>query len=295
MGMERVRLGRRGIVVSRLGFGTGTAHPGGRISQALMEPAELAELLVYALERGVNFWDTALQYGTHRHVREALKRVRRSEVVITTKLITARRGETAAALHKALRELGTDYVDFCLVHGVRTKRELENRRGALEALQRLREEGKTRAVGLSSHGLSALKAAADEPELDAVWARINAAGLCMDACRLGLYDQVASVAWLKKVVKRVVPKRVRGAIRPGPDRDRLDGAARAAVEETLRSIHGGGKGVVGMKVLGEGALAGEARRSLEYVRNLPFVDALVVGMQTRQEVDDNCRTVNAAP
>lgn len=83
--MEKVKLGRTSIKVSKLGFGTGTAHPSGCCSQALMDKKEMAALLLYAFEHGVNFWDTAFQYGTHRHIREALRHVRRQDVVIATK------------------------------------------------------------------------------------------------------------------------------------------------------------------------------------------------------------------
>jgi len=71
--------------------GNWDCHPSGYCAQALMNEneKELAELLLYAFELGINFWDTAFQYGTYPHIREALKHINRSDVVITTKFITS--------------------------------------------------------------------------------------------------------------------------------------------------------------------------------------------------------------
>lgn len=288
-GMKRTLLGRTGIEVSRLGFGTGTAHPGGRTAQSLMSPGDLAGLLRHGLELGINFWDTALAYGTHRHVREALRDIRRDEVVIATKLITSERKETEEALRRSLQELGSDYVDICLVHGVRTAGELKRREGALESLAEAKWKGKVRAVGLSSHGLGALRAAASLGGIDVVWGRVNIAGLCMDSCEPRLYDRMASVPWLNKAVKKAVPARIRAAIRPGPEEEAVGESGREDVESALGELHRRSVGVVGMKVLAEGALRERVDEAVGYVRSLPFVHAFIIGMTTREEVERNSR------
>ena len=289
--MEKVKLGRTGIEVSKLGIGTGTAHPSGHCTQALMSKNELADLLVFAFEQGVNFWDTAFQYGTHSHVKEALKQVKRSDIVITTKLITSGKKDTIRDFNTSLRELGVDYLDVCLVHGVRTERELKSRRGALDALLEFKGQGKVRAVGLSSHGLSAMKAVLKTPEIDVVWARINFAGLGMDVSRLGLYDQLASISWLKKSAK-LLPAKIRSAVRPATETQMISMYDRKEVENTLRMIHSQSKGVVGMKVLSEGQLRGNAQKAVKYVTDLPFVDSFIIGMLNKKEIEENCRTVN---
>jgi len=291
--MDKVKLGRTGIKVSKLGFGMGTAHPSGCCSQALIDKKEMAELLLYAFERGVNFWDTAFQYGTHGHIREALRQVRRQDVVIATKLVSSHAKDTNKIFRTSLKELGVDYVDVCLMHGVRTKRELLYKRGALNELLKYKKEGKVRAVGLSSHGLSALKAAAEVPEIDVVWARINLAGLCMDAARLGLYNQLASVSWLKKLKNELLPKNLTAFLRPKIDADSLSEKNRKEVEETLKVIHSQTKGVVGMKVLAEGHLGENAYESIRYVRNLPFIDSFLIGMLSKDEISENCRRLES--
>lgn len=291
--MEKVRLGRTGIEVSKLGFGTGSAHPSGRCAQAIMKKEELAALLIYAFEHGINFWDTAYQYETYPHIREALKGVRRSDVVIATKLISSGEKDAIRDFDYSLRALGVDYVDVCLLHGIRTQRELKGKLGVLDTLLEFKKQGKVRAVGLSSHGLSALRAASEMPDIEVVWVRINFAGLCMDTCNLGLYDQLASVAWLKKSAKVLLPKWIRAYIRPAPQSQLISDSEVKEVKEVVKIIHSQSKGIVGMKVLAEGRLRNDVRKAVGYINSLNFVHSFVIGMVTRDEIDENCKLMES--
>lgn len=286
--MKRVELGRTGIRVSRLGIGTGTAHPSGHCCQALMDEKELAKLLLFALGRGINFWDTAFQYQTYPHIKEALKGVKRSEVVLSTKLTASKEKDALRDFDHSLKEVGTDYFDICLLHAVRTVAELGQSAGAFSALQRLKAEGKIRAVGLSSHGLGALKSVLDIPEIDVVWARINFAGINMDQHALGLYDKLASIPWIKRTAA-FLPKTLMALFRPKAEPPPLSEGNRKAVEETLGMIHAQSKGIVGMKVLGEGQLSNHANEAIEYVRELPFLDSCIIGMLDEKEIRQNCK------
>ena len=291
--MKRVELGKTGIEVSRLGIGTGTGLPSGHCAQALMDKNELARLLLYALDRGINLWDTAFQYNTYPHIKEALKQVGRKDVVLTTKFSAANEKETIRDFNITLKDLNIDYVDICLLHGVRTDTELQMRSGAFNAMVKLKKEGKVRAVGLSLHGLGALKSVMEMPEMDLVWARVNCAGLNMDTGCLGMYDQMASIYWLKKCVK-FLPARVKALIRPKANTQPIPEDARNEVEEALQSIHSQSKGIVGMKVLAEGELRNDAEKAVKYVSSLPFVDSFIIGMLNKKEIDENCEIVNTA-
>jgi len=290
--MKKVELGKTGIKVSRLGIGTGTGLPSGHCAQALMDTNELAGLLLYSLDRGINHWDTAFQYNTYSHIKEALKQIRRTDVVLTTKFSAAHEKEIIRDFNTTLKDLNVDYVDVCLLHGVRTNTELQMRSGALNAMVKLKKEGKVRAIGLSSHGLSVLKSVLEMPELDLVWARINYAGLNMDSECLGMYDQMASVYWLKKCYK-ILPERVKLLIRPKATHEPIAEDERNEVEATLQKIHSQSKGIVGMKVLAEGMLRDDAEKAIKYVNSLSFVDSFIIGMLNKEEIDENCRIVNA--
>jgi predicted aldo/keto reductase-like oxidoreductase len=288
--METAKLGRTGIQVSQLGLGTGTAHPSGHFAQSLMTEKDLSELLIFAFHKGITFWDTAFQYKTYPHIRKALKHINRPDVVLTTKVITCNEKDTFRDFHISLEDLKVDYIDICLIHGVRTKGELLKRSGAFDALLKLRKEGKVRAVGVSTHGLSALQSVLDIHEIDVVWARINFAGIYMDTKKLPLYDRLATVPCLKQCVK-LLPGTIKNTISQAPEKQILSENERLLVEDTLKKIHAQSKGVVGMKVLVEGYLSKDLRTAIEYVKNLSFVDAFIVGMMSKNEIEQNCKIV----
>jgi len=286
--MEKVLLGNTGIEVSRLGIGTGTAHPSGRSTQSLMYRDELVNLLLYAYSRDINFWDTAYAYGTHEMISHALKRVERDKIVLSTKLSTIKEKDTIRYFYNSLKELGTDYVDICLLHGVRTERELKTRSSALETLHKLKEKGYIRAVGLSSHGLSALYGALNNKEIEIVFVRINHAWQCMDSSKLGIYDKMASIAILKTLFKVIVPPSIRAIIRPHNKIDFIDEEDRESVISVLKGIYDKKKGTVGMKILAEGNLRHDVKRAVNYIKSLKFIDSFIVGMLSTREIDEIC-------
>jgi len=289
--MKQVKLGKTDIKVSVLGIGMGTAHPSGRFTQELMDIKELANLLIFAFDKGINFWDTAFQYKTYPHIKEALKHVNRSDIVLTTKLTTSDEENTMRDFQASLKELNIDYFDICLLHGVRTATEFRRRTGAFDALLRLKNQGKIRAVGISTYGLSALKSVSETPEVDVVWSRINYAGIYMDTYSLGLYDRLATIPCLKKIVK-ILPNKIKAALTPKPESQRLSQNNQKEVEHILTKIHSQSKGVVGMKVLVEGYLRQNVKNAIEYVKNLTFVDAFIIGMMNQKEVEENCRILS---
>ncbi len=286
--MRLVKLGQTDITVSRLGIGTGTAHPSGRCCQALMSEQDLADLLLYGFERGITLWDSAAQYNTYRHIRYALKSVKRYQIAISTKLIVSTADEAENGLITALREINTDYIDICLLHAVRTRGELKRCEAAIEKLVRLREKGLIRAVGVSCHGISALEAARDCPEIEAVWCRINHAGLHMDR-RLGLVDRLAALPFVKKRA-RFLPAWCIARLRPG-DKPPVRAEQHNRVRTLLQQLHDGGKGMVGMKIMAQGHLASDPQAAINYAAGRTFLDSFIIGMLSRSEIDVNCRAL----
>jgi 1-deoxyxylulose-5-phosphate synthase len=286
--MHLVKLGQTGITVSRLGMGTGTAHPSGVCYQTLMREQELADLLLYGFERGITLWDSAAQYRTYRHIRCALKSVQRHEVAISTKLIVSTAQEAERGLVAALREIKTDYIDICLLHAVRTRGELKRCEGAIEKLVRLKERGLIRAVGVSCHGISALEAARDCLDIEVVWCRINHAGLHMDRC-LGLVDRLAAMPLLKKKVK-MLPAWCIARLRPG-DKPPIREDEHGRVTALLQQLHAAGKGMVGMKIMAQGRLAADPQSAIDYAAGCCFLDSFIIGMLNRSHIDVNCRAL----
>jgi aryl-alcohol dehydrogenase-like predicted oxidoreductase len=177
-----VTLGKTGIKVSRLAMGTGT-HGSNRNSNQTRQLgiSGLADLLNLAYEKGINFWDSADQYGTHPHLKEALKRVPREKVVILTKTHAKTAEEMKADLDRFRNEIGTDYIDIILLHLMRDADWPAKKQSVMEVLSKAREDGIIKAHGVSCHTLGALEAAANSNWVQVDLARINPFGASMDA------------------------------------------------------------------------------------------------------------------
>jgi len=179
---DRISLGPMTVAVSRLAMGTGTNGVGGSSNQTRrLGLGGLADLLQAAYDQGVTFWDSADQYGTHPHVRQALRRVPRERVAILTKTHASSEKEMRADLERFRRELGTDYIDILLLHCMLDARWPEERKGAIAVIAEARDKGIVKTHGVSCHDLGALQAAGAHPWTQVVLARINPAGVSMDA------------------------------------------------------------------------------------------------------------------
>jgi 1-deoxyxylulose-5-phosphate synthase len=167
---------------SRLAIGTGTNGVGGSSNQTRqLGISGLAGLMRAAYEEGVTFWDGADQYGSHPHMREALKSVPREKVVILSKTHASTADEMRRDLDRFRKEIGTDYIDILLLHCMTSPNWPERKQGAMEVLSEAREKGLIGMHGVSCHSLAALERAAKTDWVQVDLARINPAGAQMDA------------------------------------------------------------------------------------------------------------------
>jgi aryl-alcohol dehydrogenase-like predicted oxidoreductase len=179
---DRIELGPMKIGLSRLALGTGTNGVGGSSNQTRkLGLGGLADLLHAGFDQGVTFWDSADQYGTHPHLKEALKRVPREKITVLTKTHASTEAEMRADLDRFRRELATDYFDIVLLHCMMDGNWPERKKGAMNVLAEAREKGIVRTHGVSCHTLEALKTAAAHPWVQVDLARINPAKIAMDA------------------------------------------------------------------------------------------------------------------
>ncbi len=180
-GADQVLLGSTGIQISRLAMGSGTHGDNGASDQTRLGLDGFSSLLVGGYDRGISFWEAADQYGSHAHLARALRVVGRQNVVVLTKTHARTEGEAAADLDRFLRELDTDYIDIVLLHNRQSATWTSECAGAMSYLADAKQRGVIRAHGVSCHTLVALELAARTPWVDVDLARINPAGLHMDA------------------------------------------------------------------------------------------------------------------
>ena len=176
-----VTLGNSGIKTSRIAMGTGSNGWNGSSNQTRQLGLKgMSDLLNYAYERGVNFWDSADMYGSHPHLKEALKTIPREKVVILTKTLAKTEKEVKSDLDRFRNELGTDYIDIVLLHAVTDEKWNEKLEPVMNILSKAREDSIIRAHGVSCHSIEALKTASDSDWVQVDMVRYNPAGLQMD-------------------------------------------------------------------------------------------------------------------
>jgi aryl-alcohol dehydrogenase-like predicted oxidoreductase len=250
---DTITLGRTGIRTSRVAMGTGV-HGGMRESNHTRMGAENAHRLIRDMfDRGVRGFDLADLYGTHPLIPPALAGLPRDQFTLFSKIWwrpggipEPERPDADVVVHRFLKELKTDYLDLVLLHCVEAADWPKALSRQMEVLADLKKKGAVRAVGVSCHSLAALKAAAEEPWVDSVHARINPFQMSMD----GPPEEVAPV---------------------------------------LKTLRAKGKGVVGMKIIGEGKLRNDETRkdqSIRYAWAEGLVDMVTVGFEKTAELDD---------
>ena len=178
---DTVTLGGTGIKTSRLAMGTGTVGYDHHSNQTALGLKGLSDLLLNGYDDGLRFFDAADAYGSHPHVAEALKHVPRDRVTVLTKTWARDAATVRADLDRFRRELGTDYLDVCLMHCVTEGDWTQRFRGAMDVLSEAKQKGIIRAHGCSCHSIQALRTAAKSPWVEIDLARINPIGAYMDA------------------------------------------------------------------------------------------------------------------
>jgi len=171
--MRKVTLGASGIVVSELCFGTLPLGP----LQANIPPEQSIRLIQKAIDAGINFIDTAEMYRTQPYIGAAIKD-RKEEIVISTKSTAATYGEMQKSIEKALKELGLPAIHIFLMHAAREKADVFTKReGAFQCLLDYKQQGLIKAVGIATHTVETVAAAADVKEIDIIFPIINRTGL----------------------------------------------------------------------------------------------------------------------
>ena len=248
---DTVTIGRTSVKTSRLAMGTGTVGSGGHSHQTALGMKGLPELLLNGYDQGLRFFDAADSYGSHPYVAAALKQLPRDKVAVLTKSWARDASGMRADLDRFRRELGTDYLDICLMHCVTEGDWTTQYRGAMEVLSEAKQKGIIRAHGCSCHSIEALRAAAASPWVEVDLVRINPVGSHMDA---------------------------------DP----------SIVVKVLQQMKASGKGIVGMKILGQGDLSKRQDEALKYALSLGVLDAFTIGAESKAEQNDLLRRIAAA-
>ena len=257
------------VKTTRIGFGTGMRGSMRRSDLTRAGYPKAIELLRFAYDQGIRLFDCADMYGTHDVVAEALKGKPRDSYVLVSKvwlrtgggLPELERLDPQITVKRFLRELKTDYIDVVQIHCITDDRWTQEYADGMESLEKLKKEGVIRAHGISSHSSPATELVADTDWCDVVHVRLNSEGFNMD-----MFPDDAG-------------KRVEEGIR------------------ITKRVHEAGKGVICMKVLGEGKMANDPemrRKSTTFITQLDCVDAMIVGFTEKEHITEFLANVAAA-
>ncbi len=243
-------LGNTGIQCSYLGIGTGIRGSGPGITRLTLELTgnAIVELLEYAYAQGVTYFDLADRYGSHHHARLALNRSVPRDKVMLLSKVWSR-------------------------EATQVKNDVE----------RFREELDTDCIDVVL--LHCLRQGEEDwpetlkPAMDALAdakakGHIKAHGV---SCHiLPALERVADEPWCDVALVRINPFNVN-----------MDGPVEKIVP-IMQRMHDAGKGVLGMKILGEGApeVVAKMDESLRFAADLKCLDAMTIGFMSKTELDD---------
>ncbi len=245
-------IGKTGLKMSDISYGTGSLPS--------------ASMILRAVDRGINYFDTAPDYGpAEKYMGEAMNKIQRDKIIIASKFcspyaypshlpIGSKKKDYIASVDGSLERLKTDYMDFCFVHAIGEQsdsREKEEKRlvneEMLSAMETLKKSGKVRFLGVSSHGPN------------------NMESLMMTAVKSGHFDMIMPAFNFMKFPKLI---------------------------DVLKEANKRKVGVVAMKTLAGAKDSGFdskgapfAPAAFKWVLNHPEVDGLVITIKSVANID----------
>lgn len=294
--MQFRQLGRSGLRVPILGFGTATFGGGNEFFRkwGATDVAEAARLIDICLDAGVAFFDTADAYsaGAAEEILAAALGTRRSRALLATKVVYpvgpgpndfgASRRHILSAVEASLRRLKTDHVDLLHLHGFDEWTPVDE---TLQALDTLIRAGKVRYFGGSNYSgwqLMKMAAAADHaglprPVSHQVYYSLLAREFEHELMPAGADQGVGAIVWSPLSGGRLSGKIRRGAAAPADSRAAQMGYA---TDERLLDI-----------VDALAAVATERGRSISQVAvawllHRPTVSSVVLGARSEAQLRD---------
>jgi aryl-alcohol dehydrogenase-like predicted oxidoreductase len=258
---DQVPLGQTGIKTSRLGFGTGSHS--GNVQKALGKDA-FTDLIHYAFDQGITFIDCAQSYATFEWIGDAIKGLPREKLFLQSK-VSGQPEKALDAIDRHRRTFDTDYVDSLLIHCMVKDGWTDPFRRLMDAFAEARQKQWIRSQGVSCHSLPALRSAVASDWTQVHLVRLNPQGAHVDT---------PAETWNAKSDPSHLPP----------------------VVEQVRAARAKGRGILGMKLVGDGDFtrAEDREQAMQYVMQSGLADAVVIGFKSRAEVDESIARMNRA-
>jgi aryl-alcohol dehydrogenase-like predicted oxidoreductase len=312
--MMKLRMfGRTGMQLSVLGFGCGAV--GGFMVRG--DPAEQERVVARALAAGVNYFDTAVQYGdgeSENNLGRVLQKLKPANVVVGTKVRIPpdQFGRIAdavtASLDGSLARLGLDRVDIFHLHNPITgsgggtalsvRQVLDE---VVPAFQRLRAQGKIRFLGMTAVGdTAAMNEVIDAGAFDSaqiVYNMLNPSAAEPLPANYPAQDYGRMFDHTKAAGVGVVGIRVLagGALSGSAERHPIAGPAPEPIGSAMHYDADVGRAQRLMPLVKEGFAASLTEAATRFVLSHPAMGTILVGMATPQQFEDALAAVLKGP
>ena len=257
--VDQVALGKTGLKLSRLGFGTGSNS--GNVQYALGQE-EFNKLIHYAYDQGITYFDCAQSYRTFEWIKGAIKGLPREKLFIQSKVM-GKPDEVLVAIDHHRKVFDTDYVDSLLIHCMVNGGWTDEWKRIMDAFDEAKEKKWIRAKGVSCHSLPALRTATASNWTEVHLVRVNPQAKHIDGM---------DPSWDKS------------------------GTDIAPVLAELKTMRAKGRGIIGMKIIGNGDFTKpeDREKSIRFAMSRPELDAIVIGFKSTGEIDEAIRRMNQA-
>jgi predicted aldo/keto reductase-like oxidoreductase len=258
--VDQVMLGKTGLKLSRLGMGTGSNS--GHVQQALGQQA-FNDLIHYAYDRGITYFDCAQSYVTFDWIGGAIKGLPREKLFLQSK-IPGQPQDVLKIIDHHRKVFNTDYVDSLLIHCMVKDGWTDPWKRIMDGFEEAKAKQWIRVKGVSCHSLPALRTATDSDWPDVHLVRVNPQAKHIDG---------PDEHWQTNPGKDISP-----------------------VLRQIKAMHAKGRGVIGMKLVGDGDFRNpeDREKAARFAMAQPEINAVVIGFKSRAEIDEAIQRIDRA-
>lgn len=248
--IDYVDLGKTGLTISRIGLGTGTVGYNNASNQTRLGMDQFVQLARHCYDQGIRYFDMADGYGSHEYVGNAIKGLPRETITLCTKVWT--------------HPEGSDKIESVEKTLDRYRKEIDTDYIDILLMHCLMEGGWTTSRKYYMDALS-------EAKQRGIVKTVGVSCHNWDALK-----EASESPWVDVILARI-----------NPFETHMDGSTEE-VNKLLKTATDNGKGVIGMKIFGEGKNISDAEReeSLRFAIQKAHMHCMTIGLESLEQVDD---------
>lgn len=247
--IDKIKLGNTGLTVSRVALGTGSIGGNHQSNQTRLGMSKFVQMAHHAYDRGIHFFDTADSYGSYPFVREVFKEVPRDKVTLLGKMWTTNDPAKAEPVDKALDRFRTETgSDYFDIMLLHCMTDGKW------------QEEKKRYIDYFS-----------KAKQDGIIKAVGVSCHNFEALKVAADDP-----WVDVILARI-----------NPFQAHMDGTP-AEINALIERARKNGKGIIGMKIFGNGdrVLEKEREESITFALKKSSIHCMTLGMESVAQVDD---------